>query len=103
MTEEDLLVELDAARRDAVRRLRDRDAAWADIDGLRTALGLKLGEGLGLAEMTACVLAIGLTGDPVARAEELRERVARLETENEGLRQRLAVYEPQEEDDEENP
>lgn len=89
MTDEDFLRELDAARRDAVRRLRDRDAAWADIDGLRNALGLKLGEGLGLTEMTACVRAINLTGGAVARAEELAARVRMLEAENDDLRERL--------------
>lgn len=103
MTEAEFLVDLDAARRDAVRRLRDRDAAWADIDGLRAALGLKIGEGLTLAELTACVQAINLTGDPVARAEELSALVRQLETENAELRARLAVYEPPTPEDDEEP
>jgi hypothetical protein len=62
----------EAAESDAIRRLRDRDAAWAIIDGLRMVLDLKAGEGLGLAELTECVKAINVSGDAVARAETLR-------------------------------
>lgn len=63
---------LAAAETDALRRLRERDAAWAQIDGLRSVLDLKVGEGLGLEEMTGCIKAVNITGDAVARAEALR-------------------------------
>jgi hypothetical protein len=86
----DLQEQLAAAQRDAVRRLKDRDAAWADIDALRSVLGLRLGEGLGLAEITACLRATNLTGDPVARAEQLSARVRELEGEVGALQERIA-------------
>lgn len=49
----------------ADRRLRERDAERAQIDALRAALDLKMGEGLSLEEIIAHVKALGITGDHI--------------------------------------
>lgn len=86
-----VIKQIEDAREDAARRLRERDAAWGDIDNLRRALGLRLGAGFGLDEMAACVRALNLSGDAVARAEELRGLLEEAQAEIHSLRLRLVA------------
>lgn len=90
-SEPGVVKQIEDAREDAVRWLRERDAAWGDIDNLRRALGLRLGAGFGLEEMAACVRALNLSGDAVARAEELRELLEEERAESQRLRLQLAT------------
>ena len=105
--------ELAQARADASRRLAERDAERAIIDGLRAALGLKPGVGLGLAALTA-VARDKLSEDDMESADavdglvresldlralaedelaQARERIAALEAVTVGYRVDLAALE----------
>jgi len=87
----ELVADRNAARTDALRRLQERDAERADIDALRVALGLRLGEGLTLAEITAHVKALGVTGENVtAAALQVETAVAPVAKERDDLVVELA-------------
>jgi hypothetical protein len=62
-----------------LRRLRERDDARDQIDALRTALGLGVGEGLDLQCIAACVRAIGIHGTCAEALATTEARIAELE------------------------
>ena len=105
--------ELAQARAEASRRLAERDAERAIIDGLRAALGLRPGVGLDLAALTA-VARDKLSEDDMESADAIdglvreslelralaedelaqaRERIAALEADTAGYRADLAALE----------
>lgn len=71
------------------RRLRERDAARAQIDALRSALGCKTGEALELDELIALAQAVGVHGDAAAAFAELRELCEAAEDARDRLADRL--------------